>query len=363
MAQSPLRALVVGTGFGCRIQIPALRGAGFDVVGLVGANPERTSERAAANNVSQAFTDLDEAITQTDATAVAISTPPHTHGPLSLAAIARGCHVLCEKPFAKDTAEARAVLAAAEQAGLVHFVGHEFRWVPERAMLARLLADGAIGEPRLATFTSFIPYLVDPNIDMPSWWFDDESGGGWLGAAGSHLIDWIRTLFGDVESLSASLQSLRPGDEGADDTFTLRFHSSGGAEGIVQQSAAAWGPPLNIVRIVGSTGSVWLEGNEIHVADSKGSRAVPIAPDLALPPLPPVSTDPRQNSPKWQMLTQVELAPYIRLCEACRARIEGREAPREPAIPTFADGVACMEILDAIRTSAANGGALIRPGG
>ena len=44
-----LKAIVVGTGFGCRIQIPALRGAGFEVVGLVGSDPSRTAERAAAN--------------------------------------------------------------------------------------------------------------------------------------------------------------------------------------------------------------------------------------------------------------------------------------------------------------------------
>ena len=66
MAESELRALVVGTGFGCRIQVPALRGAGFDVVGLVGSDAGRTAERAAANGVAQAYTDLDKAIAETN---------------------------------------------------------------------------------------------------------------------------------------------------------------------------------------------------------------------------------------------------------------------------------------------------------
>src|SRR5262245_14278687 len=113
MAQSSPRAVVAGTGFGCRIQIPALRAAGFAVVGLVGANPDRTKERANANGVAEAFTDLDEAIDKTRPTAVAISTPPHAHGEAALTAVAHGCHVLCEKPFAKDTNEARAMLEAA----------------------------------------------------------------------------------------------------------------------------------------------------------------------------------------------------------------------------------------------------------
>jgi predicted dehydrogenase len=360
MSRSDLRAIVVGTGFGCRVQIPALRAAGFDVVGLVGTDRDRTRERAAANGVANAFTDLDRAITQTGATAVTVASPPASHAGVALKAIARGCHVICEKPFAKDAVEARTMLEAAERAGIVHMVGHEFRWMPERAMLARLLADGAIGDARLATFTSLTPYLIDPNIEMPDWWFDEESGGGWLGAAGSHSIDWIRSLFGDFESLSASLQSLRPGHAGAEDTFLFRFHLSNGAEGAVQDSAAAWGPPLDIARIVGSTGALWLEGNQVWIADADGKRSVPIADDLMLPVAPPASADPRQQTPKWKMLTQIEVPPYIRLCEAFRTRIEGREPPPQPAIPTFRDGLASIEVLDAIRASAANGGELVR---
>lgn len=350
--------LVVGTGFGCRIQAPALRAAGFDVVGLVGNDRQRTRERAEANGVRNAFTDLDQAITQTGAVAVAIATPPDTHLPLTLAAIARGLHVLCEKPFAKDLMEARAMLEAATRAGVVHLVGHEFRWTPERAMLARVIADGAIGEPRLATFTSFIPYLVNPDVEMPPWWFDVEAGGGWLGAAGSHLIDWIRMLLGDLSSLSAALPRLS-GRQGADDTFVFRFQTAGGAEGVVQQTAAAWGPPLDVVRLAGLRGTAWVDGSDVWVADREGARIVPIADDLRLPPLPPMGADPRHGTAKWRMLTGVELPPYVRLCETFRALIEGRAPPKTVPVPTFADGVAGMEVLDAIRASAAGGGATV----
>jgi len=362
MDQSALRAVVVGTGFGCRVQLPALRAAGFEVAGLVGADAQRTQERAAANGVAGAFTDLDEAIAQTGASAVAVAVPPHLHGPMVLAALAHGCHVICEKPFARDIAEARTMLDAAEATGVVHLVGHEFRWLPERAMLVRLVADGAIGEPRLTTFLSFIPYLIDPNIDMPAWWFDEAAGGGWVGSASPHAIDQVRTLFGEFESLSASTQTLRPGGDGADDTFQFRFRMANGVEGIMQQCAAAWGPPIDTVRIVGSTGTLWAEGTAIHLADRAGTRIVPIADDLLLPPPPPPSTDPRQQSAKWQMLTQIELAPYHRLCQAFRARIEGSDVPREPAVPTFADGVACMAVMDAVRLSSVSGGALVRVG-
>jgi predicted dehydrogenase len=374
MASAKIPVVVVGTGFGCRIQIPALQASGFELAGLVGADPARTRERADLNGVAAAFTDLDEAISRTGARAVAIATPPHTHGPLTLAAIARGCHVLCEKPFARDLAEARAMLEAAERAGVVHMLGHEFRCDPVRVMVARLVAGGAIGQPKLANFTNLITYMSKAT-DMPDWWFNDEDGGGWLGATSPHLIDWIRFSIGDFESLSGSIATLAPQNGEADDTFAFRFRLKNGLEGIVQQSAAASGPPISINRIIGTKGAIWIESRgfniieakgaqpnpqQIMIADAEGTRAVPVDADLALPAIPPLSADPRHETTKWKQLVPVELPPYMRLCEAFHAAIEGRAVAHPVPPPTFRDGVASMEVIDAVRTSAAEGGALVR---
>ena len=359
MSTSAPPVLVVGTGFGCRIQVPALRAAGFEVVGLVGADPGRTAERAAANGVAQAFVDLDEAITRTQALAVAAAPPPHLHAPVVLAALARGRHVLCEKPFARDAAEARTLLDAARRAGVVHLVGHEFRWAPERATLARVISEGRIGEPRFLTLTQFLQYSSSPEVQLPHWWLDPQAGGGWLGAAGSHWVDWIRTWAGEFASVSATLPRVMSPEGGAEDSFVVRFSLANGAEGVLQQTAGAWGPFANMVRVAGTDGTAWLDADAVWIADRQGVRPAPTPPDLLLPPPPPASNDPRQQSVEWQMLSHVELAPYTRLCEAWRALIEGDAPPAGVPIPTFADGVACMEVLDAIRTSAANRGAVV----
>jgi predicted dehydrogenase len=376
MASGKIPVVVAGTGFGCRIQIPALRAAGFEVAGLVGADAGRTLERAELNGVGGAFTDLDEAISRTGAKAVAIATPPHTHGPLTLAAIARGCHVLCEKPFARDAGEAKAMLDAAERARVVHMLGHEFRCDPVRVTFARTIAEGAIGVPKLANFTSLITYMAKAS-DMPPWWFNEEDGGGWLGATSPHLVDWIRFSLGDFDSLSGGLATLAPQNGEADDTYAFRFRLKTGLEGIVQQAAAASGPPISINRVVGTKGAIWIESRsfsiveaqgarthaqEIKIADAEGTRTVPIPADLALPAIPPLSADPRHETTKWKQLVPVELPPYMRLCEAFHAAIEGRAFPYPVPMPTFRDGVASMEVIDAVRTSAAEGGALVRMG-
>jgi predicted dehydrogenase len=187
-----LVALVVGTGFGCRIHVPALRAAGFDVAGLVGTNPATTLQRAKDNGVPQAFTNLAEAIARTQANAVTIATPPHTHCALAIEAFERGCHVLCEKPFARDAVEARAMLEAAQKSGKIHLIGNEFRFTPERSTVARAITDGMIGTPRFASFVQLTGFVKEAEGDFPDWWFDPSQVGGWLGASGSHLVDQIR---------------------------------------------------------------------------------------------------------------------------------------------------------------------------
>jgi predicted dehydrogenase len=349
---SRLPALVVGSGFGCRIHVPALRAAGFDVAGLVGTDAERTQKRATANGVPQAFTDLESAIARTGAKVVSIATPPHMHAPLSLIAVARGCHVVCEKPFAMNAAEARTMLAAAGRAGVVHLVGHEFRWLPERAIVGRAIAAGLIGKPRFVTLTQYIPFLANPEAKMPRWWFDQQAGGGWLGASGSHIIDQVRSWLGEFASLSAALPTVSAREGVAEDSYVLRFRMASGVEGVMQQSAGAWGPSASMTRVAGTEGTVWTEGSTVKVADRNGVRDLPVPPDLVLPPPPPPSDDPRKQFSQW------ELGPFIRLCEALRASIEGAPAPSAVPMPTFADGLAEMLVLDAIRASAANGGAL-----
>lgn len=353
MTRPSIGALVVGTGFGCRVHVPALRAVGIEVLGLVGRTPEKLAKKAAALGIRATFTDLDEAISATGAGLVTVASTPATHAAFARTAIARGCHVLCEKPFAFDAAEGAALLAAAEAAGVVHMVAHEFRWLPERALFGRAIAQGLIGEPRFLAMDQFIPFCADPGARLPKWWFDAEAGGGWLGAGGSHLIDQIRAWLGDFASLSANLFVVSDRQGVAEDSYSMRFTLANGVEGSMQQSAGAWGPPASLVRCAGSKGTVWIEGGKVMLADTAGTRELPVPDDLALPP-PPPAADP--NSP--DRLSHFEMAPFTRLAEALVARIEDRDAPGAVAPPSFADGLACMTVMDAMRASAAAGGAL-----
>jgi predicted dehydrogenase len=95
--------------------------------------------------------------------------------------------------------------------------------------------------------------------------------------------------------------------------------------------------------VAGTRGSLWIDGADVWLADRDGARVVPVPDDLALPPGPP----PAEGAGRF---THLELGPYTRLCERLREAILG-DGHAEGAA-TFADGVACMEVLDAARAAA-----------
>jgi predicted dehydrogenase len=348
---APIGVAVVGTGFGARVHVPALRAAGFDVVALVGTDADRTARRAERREVRHACTSLAEALSLPGVDAVTIAAPPAAHADLALEAIAAGRHVICEKPFALDAAQATGVLDAARAAGVVHALGHELRWFPERVAVLRALRAGAVGEARLVSVVDFVSLLTNPQIRMPAWYFDPAAGGGWLGASGSHAIDMLRLWLGEFASVTATTCVAHGDPAGADDSFVLHFTLRSGAIGVLQQTGGAWRGVGHTV-ISGTTGTLAIDGGRAWVADADGRRPLDEPADDG-------GAGGSEDPNALAQMTNMELPAYTRLCEAFARAIRGEEPRGDVPLPTFDDGVAAMRVMDAARQSAAAGGALV----
>ncbi len=348
---------VVGTGFGCYTHVRALRASGFDVLALVGRDPDKTAERARLFDVPRALVSLREALAVPDVDAVTIATPPGTHAELALEAIAAGRHLVCEKPFTATLDEARTVFASAEAAGVVHLLGTEFRWDPGQAALAQVVRGRDIGEPRLATWLMHVPVLADPGAVVPDWWADAASRGGWLWAHGSQLIDQIRVTLGEFDGVSAHLVHVvdRPAMS-ADDGFVVHFRMRNGTVGVMQSTAGDWGVLVE-TRVTGSSGAAWIEGvgATVKVAGPDGVRTAPVPEGLTGEAPPPLPEGAVRTTYERMITFGVEYGPYTHLAAAFRDLIAGKkfDGPR-PA--TFADGVAQMAVLESIMESAGNDG-------
>jgi predicted dehydrogenase len=348
---------VVGTGFGCYTHVRALRAAGFDVRALVGRDPQKTAERAMLFDVPRSMPSLRDALSVPGVDAVTIATPPRTHAELTLEAIAAGRHVLCEKPFTATLGEARQVLAAAEAAGIVHVLGTEFRWDAGQAGLARAVQSGDIGRPRIATWIMNVPVLADPDAVVPAWWADVDSCGGWMWAHGSQLIDQIRVTLGEFEGVSAHLlQVAERAAMTSDDGFVVHFLMRNGTVGVMQSTAADWGVLVE-TRVTGSTGAAWIEGvgATVRVAGPDGVARAPVPTGAAEAKAPPLPEGAVRTAYEQMITFGVEYGPYVRLAEAFRDMIAGREVDG-PQPATFRDGVAQMAVLEAIVESSDHNG-------
>lgn len=361
----PIGAVVVGTGFGLFTHTRALREAGFEVRAIVGRNRERTAERAAPLGIPLATDNLAEALTDPKIRLVTVATPPHAHVDPVMEALAAGRHVVCEKPFAKDLAQARAMLEAAEKAGVVHMLGAEFRFDSAQALLRRVVREGRIGKPLHFLRIYHQPGLQDPNETLAPWWEDADQGGGFLGAFGSHMIDQVQSMLGPITSLSCILQTLAPGRPNmtADDSYSLQFVTEEGAKGMLIAAMAAPGPLVMATKLVGSEGAAWIQsgasyGDPEEVWIERGGKAERVAmPDdlVNAPPTPfPVEELIQTEMDRWH--TQgFDVPPYARLFSEMRAHISGETPSLPERAGTFRDAAQGQAVLDAARRSSMEG--------
>jgi predicted dehydrogenase len=353
-------AVIVGTGFGVLTHLRAMRSAGIEVLALVGRDPVKAADRAGRFGVPHATCDLADALDLPGVDAVAVATPPHSHAPIVLQAIDAGKHIVCEKPFASDASEAALMLDAAQRAGIVHMLGTEFRFGTGQAHLARTVRAGAIGIPKLGLFQLHLPTHADPGAELPEWWQLASEGGGWLGAHGTHVIDQVRSTMGEITGVSASLQQIseRPAMT-ADDTYSALLRLDQGATVLLNSSCAARGSFVSTVKVIGSAGAAWTQGDEVWIDVGAGQLQLPTPDDLPLVlPDPPPSELVDTAYDAWHSMG-VDLAPYTRLYKRFRDLVAGRASADDPVAATFVDGVASQRVLDAIRVSSDKGGELI----
>ena len=358
-------AVVVGTGFGLFTHVRALREAGFEVRAIIGRNRERTAERAAPLAIPLASDNLEQVLADDPAIRlVTVATPPHAHYTPVMQAIAAGRAVMCEKPFAKDLAQAREMLAAAEAAGVVHALGAEFRFDSAQALLRRVVKDGAIGEPLMFSRIYQQPGQGDEE-PLADWWTDAAQGGGFLGAFGTHMIDQVLSTLGPITKVSAILRKLsttRP-TMTSDDYYNVQFETASGCRGVIEAAMAFPGPFVMSTKIAGTTGAAWVQSGavfgdpeEVWIKDAAGMRQVPMPAELVNPaPTPfPIAELIQTEMDRWH--TQgFDVAPYAKLFGQMKAKLEGRAAPLPDPGGDFRDAAAGQAVLDAARRSAAEG--------
>lgn len=152
-------------------------------------------------------TDWRKVIARPDIDIVDISLPQYLHREVAVAAAQAGKHIFCEKPIAMNLAEAEEMLAAAEAAGIVHYLNHNYRRVPAIMLAKQLIEEGRIGTIYHWRGAYLQSWIMDPNFPL-TWHLKKETAGaGPHIDLNSHSIDLARFLVGEVSEVSAMTAS------------------------------------------------------------------------------------------------------------------------------------------------------------
>jgi predicted dehydrogenase len=169
--------------------------------------------------------------------------PNSLHLEPTLAAIAAGKHVLCEKPLGRTADEARALRDAAHQAGIVHMCGFNLRFLPAIRLARDLVDAGVVGEPTHFRARFLASSALSPD-QRRTWRFDlAGAGSGAVADLGSHMVDLARYLTGEPVAVSAVARTFVPTRDGrpvdVDDAFAAVAEFENGAVGTLEASRAA----------------------------------------------------------------------------------------------------------------------------
>lgn len=150
---------------------------------------------------------------------IVISTPNDSHFPLAEAALKAGKHVVIDKPFTITVADGEALIALTKERGRVLSAFHNRRWDGDFLTVRKLLAEGRLGDVRLAEFRwdRFRPEVT------PFWRDQPDAGSGMLADLGPHLIDQALVLWGMPEALDADIAVQRDNAR-TDDYFVVTLH-------------------------------------------------------------------------------------------------------------------------------------------
>lgn len=299
-----------------------------------------------------------EAFQRSDIDAVIIATPPDLHYDIAVQALRAGKHVLCEKPLARTAAEAKTMLAAAEAWNGVALVGFNLRYAPALLQAKRMLRDGACGDVYHVSGCYLQDFGRDPERPL-NWRYQAARGGsGALADIGSHLLDCIRWLAGDISAVMGVKRTViaeRPSpDDGqrvqvdVDDhaAFMARFESNAFGTFEVSRVATGRGNHLQF-DIYGSKGSLsfdWERNNELLYystlddRDRQGFRRIVAGPAFPVYPAP---------LPVRGLGTGFLETMVVQLAEFARA-ITGTPSPD---LPTFHDGYVSSLLIDTILQS------------
>jgi predicted dehydrogenase len=254
-----LRVGIVGAGFIARQRhIPCFQNnERAALVAVADVSAKALEQVKSELGVATTYTDYGEMYEKERLDAVCICTPNKLHAPMTIEALRRGMHVLCEKPMALNADEGRAMVQAASQANKVLSIAFHYRHKGASQAARRVVEAGELGDIYM------VRVLALRRRGIPTWGVftnKDLQGGGALIDYGVHLLDLALWLMGNPKAVEVTgvtskrlgtRPNVNPGGDWGYDRFQVEDHAAAFIRlegGKALQLEASWA--LNIAESV-----------------------------------------------------------------------------------------------------------------
>jgi len=337
---------------------------------ICGRNPEGLEQARAQFGWESSETDWRELIKRDDIDLIDINAPSDAHKEIALAAAAAGKHLFCEKPLALNLADSKAMLEAAEKAGVKHMVGFNYRFSPAVQLAKKIISEGRLGEIYHFRGWFLQDWIIDPSFPLVWRLRKEIAGSGSHGDLGAHVIDLAHFLVGEIKEvigMSETFIKQRPiadammglsakgsgkgkmGDVTVDDATLFMARFQNGALGSFEATRFATGHRCtNSFEINGSKGSIKFDFermNELQVffaedaEDVQGFRRV-------------LTTDPAHAYMEAWWPAGHTIGYEHTFTHEVHELMQAIAEDRQP-VPSFVDGVKCQAVLEAVEQSIA----------
>jgi predicted dehydrogenase len=297
-----LKVGIVSAKWGAIAHLPAWRVLEdeIEVVAMCTASRETAEAAARRHALPKAYWNIDDLCADPDIDIVDVGTKPVTRQGLVIKALAAGKHVYNGIPFAADLAHARRMLELQQQNGLVGVLDAIIQRVPAVVRMKEMIDAGFLGDPYMVLSVFNQSLLNHPPAGWPYMWFGEaDAGASALRNLGSHLLNALVYLFGEIEAVVGEnrrfLQQWQFSDGSTftpqtTDTSTALLRFKCGAMGNITTSWVAADGPGWFVEAYGSKGRLRAQSQNFPTAGATqlfagaaSSSYVPLATEVELP--------------------------------------------------------------------------------
>jgi len=229
--------------------VPAGENASAHVTAIAARETSRAQAFAKEHKIPQVFDNYQALIDDPDIDLVYNALPASLHHPWTLKALDAGKHVLCEKPVALDSVQARAMVEHAKSRGRLMIEAFHYRYHPLIQKVIELLESGAIG--KVKDLEGIFNVSIQDTSDIR---YQKALGGGALMDLGCYPVHWLRTCMGEEPEVVSA--SARTTDSGVDVSLQGEFCFAEGVTGRVACSMAPDQKMVNSLKIEGTEGSM-----------------------------------------------------------------------------------------------------------